>query len=74
MASLVTPSFWKVCGNCHGTNIITSPISDVHCNVCHLKSNVQKPSYLHAFIPGGTLSIKFEIYMCQTTIFRGDIK
>jgi hypothetical protein len=37
-----TPPFQKVCGNCHVTNIIILPTSDVHCNVCHSKSKVGK--------------------------------
>jgi len=42
ITSLVAPSFQKICANCHVANVIISPMGDVHCNICHSKSIVQK--------------------------------
>jgi len=40
ITSLTTPPFQKFCGNCHVTDVIICPTTDVHCNVCNSKSNV----------------------------------
>jgi hypothetical protein len=47
ITSPVTPSFQKVCGNCHVPYVIIFPTSGVHYNVCCSKSIVQKLNYLH---------------------------
>jgi len=36
------PPFQKVCGNCH--------VGGIYYNVCHLKSTIQKLSFLHGSI------------------------
>jgi hypothetical protein len=51
--SIISPivfSIQKVCGNCHVANVIISPTSGVHCNVCCSKSMVQKLNFLHGSI------------------------
>ncbi len=45
IASLVVPPFQKVCGNCHITDVIISPMGSVHWNIFHLKSMIQKSRF-----------------------------
>jgi hypothetical protein len=45
IASFVTLPFQKVCGNCHVTDVIISPIGGVYYNACHSKSTSQKLSF-----------------------------
>jgi hypothetical protein len=50
IASFVAFPFQKVCGNCHVTDVIISPVGGVYCNTCCSKSIVQKLSFLHGSI------------------------
>jgi hypothetical protein len=46
IASPIVPPFYKKCGNCHVTNVTISLAGDVYCNVCRLKSTIQKLGFL----------------------------
>jgi hypothetical protein len=47
IASLVAPPFQKVCGNCHITNLIISPMGYVHYNTYRSKSTIQNSGFFH---------------------------
>jgi hypothetical protein len=46
IVSLDVPPFQKVCGNCHGADVTTSPMGGVYCSIYHSKSMVQKLGFL----------------------------
>jgi hypothetical protein len=61
ISSPTAPTFQKVYGSCHVTDVIICSMGDVHYNACCSKSKIHKLGFLRGFITTNDGLILFTI-------------